>query len=65
MKALVFLAPLVLSGCLAWQAGYDNYARKQCAENPNDADLRACLDRANENAREQRERQRGSGGSGK
>jgi hypothetical protein len=60
MRALALLAPLLLSGCLAWQSGYDNYARRQCAQNPDDAAMRACLDRALENAREQRQEQRGS-----
>lgn len=57
---LVMLAgALALSGCLNWQAGYDNAARHECFSEPDDATRRACLDRAEANARQQRAEQRG------
>ncbi len=45
---------LGLSGCVNWQASYDEAARNQCRASPDAAERRACLDRASDNSREKR-----------
>lgn len=46
---------MAVSGCINWQAGYDNAARTECQSDPDDGARRACLDRVDANARAQRE----------
>jgi hypothetical protein len=43
-----------LSGCLNWQATYDELARNQCRALPGASDRSACLDHAADNARQKR-----------
>ena len=50
---------VVLGGCLNWQASYDEAARRQCRALPDASERRACLDRASNNSRQQRDHQRG------
>ena len=57
--AIGFVVLGVLSGCLNWQASYDEAARSQCRTLPDASERRACLDRASDNSREQRAHQRG------
>jgi len=54
IRALPVLALLWLSGCINWQAGYDNAARTDCREQVDSGERRACLDRVEENSRQHR-----------
>jgi hypothetical protein len=57
-RLLSALALLGLSGCMNWQATYDNAARSDCRERIDSAERRACLDRVEENSRQHRADQR-------
>lgn len=54
MGLLVLPAMAALSGCLNWQATYDELARNQCRALPGASDRSACLDHAADNARQKR-----------
>jgi hypothetical protein len=59
VKAILLVAAVLsLGGCINWQANYDYTARRQCSADPDDKSRRACLDRVEANARDQRAEQR-------
>jgi hypothetical protein len=43
-----------LTGCLNWQASYDELARNHCRALPDASDRSACLDQVEANARQKR-----------
>jgi hypothetical protein len=48
-----------LTGCLNWQAAYDEAARNQCRALPDTSERQSCMDRAADNSRERRADRRG------
>ena len=55
IRALSALALLGLSGCINWQAAYDNAARRDCRKEVDIDARRACLDGV-EDARQRADR---------
>jgi hypothetical protein len=61
MKRILFApAALVLSGCLDWQAAYDQAARRDCRKIVDSSARQACLDQVERNSSDRREQRRRS-----